>query len=276
MSRSNPTVNNPHPASRWVEWNGAKGTLRYFDKEINNAKDPQKKGDNVIIAQPFTFLVLEETAAVKGWHKPSKSSITSNEVKDTREQPFYVKSFKGGPIANGLYAQIKEKVTYNGGYYQSNVYAAFKNPATKALDLAVLQFNGACLKSWMDFRKKAGKALYEKAIVINGSTVGHTGEVEFHMPIFSLKDVTPETDTAAIEFDAKVLQPYLKEYFSRGVTHAAESAVKGEQIEETSHVPPDADPPDTQYREEPTAGAAAMEEDDIPFMRPHHLMVGGV
>lgn len=264
MSRSNPTVNISHPASRWIEWNGAKGTLRYFDKEINNPANPDKKGANVTIQQPFAFLVLDELAAVRGWHKPSKSNITSNEVRDTREQPFLVRSFKGGPIANGLYAQIKEKIAFAGGYYQSNVYIGFKN-ASGVLDLAVLQLNGAALKSWMDFRKKAGKSLYEKAVFINGSTKGQTGDVEFHMPIFGQKDVTPPVEEAAIKLDAEVLQPYLKEYFAKGVTQAAEHKHEEahEDHEQGEQQLPNEDPPDRTFNEEPIT--QGLEEDDIPF-----------
>ena len=33
MSRSNPVENSPNPATRWFEWDGSAGGLRYYDKE---------------------------------------------------------------------------------------------------------------------------------------------------------------------------------------------------------------------------------------------------
>ena len=84
MSRSNPSVNAPNPAARWYEWNGETGTVRYYDKEAKK---------NIDVPLPFTFLLLDELACVKGWHDPSQSGIYSNEVRDTTKDKLLVKAF---------------------------------------------------------------------------------------------------------------------------------------------------------------------------------------
>lgn len=269
MSRSNPTANNPHPASRWIEWDGEKGELRYYDKEAPHPTDKDKKGANVIINQPFTFLVLDETSAITGWHEQSKSGIVSNEVRDLRDSPLLVKSFKGGNIANGLYAQIKDRVVAAGGQFKDNLYLVYKNPTTKKLEIGVLQLKGSAVSVWMDFRRKAGKAVIEKAVVINGSTDGKKGAIKFKTPIFSLKDVSDETNNEAVRIDKEVLQPYLAEYFKRGATVNTKHAETGpgpsheEQAENTTDDPPDRKLVPDEFNEGPITDG--MEEDDIPF-----------
>ena len=107
MSRSNPSENsNPNPAVRWFEWNGEKGLIRYYDKDAKQ---------NVDVALPFTFLLLDQLGSVRGWHDASESGIYSNEVKDTRQDVLIVKAYKGGVLAEGIYKDIKDRVNNQGG-----------------------------------------------------------------------------------------------------------------------------------------------------------------
>ncbi len=77
MSRSNPNENgNPNPSTRWFEWNGEHGLVRYYDKQ---AEQQVEVGDD------FTFMLLDQLGTVKGWHDASDSGIYANEVKDTRQ-----------------------------------------------------------------------------------------------------------------------------------------------------------------------------------------------
>lgn len=228
MSRSNPTEKIPNPAKRFHEWSGKNGNLSHYDKE---------KQENVITQIPFTFILLDEMATIKGWHDASDSGIYSNEVKDTRSDVMVVKSFKGGTIAEGFYRQISDKVKAQGGHFVANLYIAYRDQ--EKLELGALQFKGAALREWMEFRKNNQEEIWKKAISITKTTEGKKGSIVFQNPFFELKDITPKTNEEAAEIDRE-LQKYLSVYFKR---------TKVEQV----HAEPE------------TVATGAGTEDDIPF-----------
>lgn len=205
MSRSNPSDNHPNPSSRWFEWNGGSdgGFVRHYDKEAKS---------NHTDALPFTFIVLDELAKVSGWHEPSESGIYSNEVRDTRQEVMLVRSFKGGELANGLYANIRDRVGNVGGYFQASIYIAFKDG--DSLRLGNIAFAGAALQSWMDFKRAHRADIYKQAVAITGYTEGKKGSVIYRVPSFSLRALGDESNAQAIELD-KELQVYLKAYLAR-------------------------------------------------------------
>lgn len=203
MSRSNPTSNNPNPARKWFDYNGETGAISYYDKE---------KKEKISVAEPFVFILLDELATVKGWHDSSDSGIFSNEVHDVRKDSLTVKAFKGGVIAEGFYASIKDRVNAAGGYYAANLYIAFKDEG--ALVIGSIQFKGAALGAWMEFAKANRSSLYKKAVKIKGHKEGKKGKVTFRTPLFHPQDISPETDQEATGLD-KELQKYLASYMTR-------------------------------------------------------------
>lgn len=238
MSRSNPSTNSPNPAVRWFEWNGEHGLVRYYDKDAKK---------NVDVPLPFTFLLLDELASVRGWHDASGSSIYSNEVKDTRTDILVVKAFKGGTLAEGLYKDIKDRVNTQGGDFTANCYIAFKPNGGIGLAIGSLRFKGAALGVWMEFRKVHRTALYNAAVNITGFTEGKKGRIVFRMPVFETKDVSVETNQQAVGLD-KQLQTWFDGYFSRRTTEQTEATPS-----ENSHEPQDPEP----------TGPITVE--DIPF-----------
>lgn len=250
MSRSNPTENTAHPCSRWFEWDGANGLIRYYDKT-------EKK--NVEVGDKFTFILLDRLCVVKGWSDASDSGIYSNEVKDTRAETLVVKSFKGGIIAEGFYAQIKDKVNAAGGNFTINCYVAFVNE-TKELVIGSLQLKGAALSALMDFEKKHRADLYKKAVKMDGFTEGKKGKVIFRTPKFFIKEVSEETDAKAKVLDEQ-LQTFLKSYFTRTRVDQVAQTAKHEEPER-----------EVEYEEEPPIDHTPkhVENDeasdsDIPF-----------
>ena len=217
MSRSNPHDHVPNPAVRWFEWNGEHGTVRYYDKDTKENKD---------VPLPFTFLLLDELASVRGWHDASESGIYSNEVRDTRTDLMVVKAFKGGTLADGLYKDIKDRVGALGGQYVANCYIAFKNGGTE-LAIGSLRFKGSALGAWMDFRKNNRAALYSKAVDVTGYTEGKKGRITFRTPTFSPREVSSDTNTIAEELD-KELQTWLAGYFNRRTADQTEP-IRAEQ-----------------------------------------------
>lgn len=203
MSRSNNTevIN---PSVRWFEWNGEKGNLRYYDKDSKT---------NIEIPLPFQFIVLDQLSTVKGWHDASESGIYANEIRDTKKERLFVKSFKGGEIAEGFYSDIKDRIKANGAHFVSNIYIAFKN-TDNVFYIGSLQFKGAALNSWAEFRNKNRKAIMEKAVIIHSSVEGKKGKVTFYTPDFKLNEISAGTQEVAIELD-KELQEYLTTYLQR-------------------------------------------------------------
>jgi len=201
MSRSNPTETKKNPSVRWFEWSGKLGEFSHYDKEAKS---------KVPVPLPFQFVLLDELSTIKGWHDASESGISSNEVRNMRLEPLVVRSFKGGELANGLYATIKDKIAASGGHYVSNLYIGAK--IGSGLQIASIQFGGAALSAWFEFRKAAGPELYTKAITVASFKEGKKGSVVFKVPQFKLVDLSPATNEAALDLDKK-LQSYLDDYF---------------------------------------------------------------
>lgn len=237
MSRSNPSENGiPNPAKRWFEWNGEHGIVRYYDKELKQ---------NVELGSDFTFILLDQLGTVKGWHDASESGIYANEVKDTRQEVMVVRAFKGGTLIEGIYRDIRDRVSTLGGQFVAVCYCAFKDDSGQ-LQLGAMQFKGAALNAWVEFSKAHRADIYKKAIRVNGFTEGKKGKVVFRVPVMSLKDISVEADRQAIALDAQ-LQEYLTSYFKR--TRREQVEVHQPHEDEQTHQPVTSQVPD----------------DDIPF-----------
>jgi hypothetical protein len=245
MSRSNPTLDNqPHPCQRWFEWDGDQGVLKYYDKE---------KKESVRLPKPdFTFIVLDQTCSIRGYNDKKKISFRSNEIRDTGKDILTVKSSDSMLVAQGIYSQIRERLIAAGARFNSNIYMAFKN-GQDALSLGCVQLKGGSLNSWVEFKKKAGREIYTKAVKITGFSEHRTGKIEYRLPVFTTVEVSEATDNQAKEIDA-FLQDYLKSYFARGTT---------QQVEKPEPPPPHEsdEPPMT----EPDGYNADDPENDVPF-----------
>ena len=101
MSRSNQTSTSSNPSQRFIEWGGEEGILSYWDKDLK---------ESITVNPPFTVMVLDELSTITGYDGKNKCGVYSNEIKDTKTEVLTVKSFKGGEIAKGLYADIKDKI----------------------------------------------------------------------------------------------------------------------------------------------------------------------
>lgn len=242
MSRSNPTDQGSHPCSRWHEWDGSNGQVRYYDKQTKT---------NIPIRGDFVFILLDQLAVIKGWHDASDSGISSNEIRDTTTDPFVVKAFEGGFLASGIYQSIRDRVVSLGGHFTTNCYIAYKEGAI--LSIGSLQLKGAALNAWVEFKKKHRSELYTKAVKISGYEEGKKGKITFRVPKFFIGDISPETNEKALALDAE-LQKYLDRYLSKPKQEQAEAAP----------VPPK-QPEDDRPPEIPASAADTAGEDDVPF-----------
>lgn len=202
MSRSNNTEL-LNPSRRFYEWVGSKGCLKFFDKTKG------EKGENVEVALPFTFLVLDRLSTIKGFSDKDQSGFWSNEIRDVTKDKLTVRT-KKGIVASGLYKEMAPVLNMGAQYCQS-VYIAAKGADGK-LEIANISMQGSAIGPWIDLCK--GKDIYKSAITIVGSTPAQKGTTKYFVPQFGLKPVAEETDRQAIELD-KELQEYLNAYFKR-------------------------------------------------------------
>ncbi len=203
MSRSNPNAELSNPSTKWFEWDGENGVVRYYDK---NVTDNQGK---VNLTLPFTFLVLDQLSVIKGWHEQSKSGIISNEVRSIKDDVLTVRAFKGPELAKGLYSEIKDTVGNKGGQFHASIYIAYKEGGE--FKIANLSLKGAGVNAWIEFVKANRSAINDKAVTITGFTEDKKGKIVFRIPTFEVKDITSSTQEVAVELD-KELQAYLNVY----------------------------------------------------------------
>lgn len=238
MSRSRPSANNPNPATRWFEWAGNSGKVRYYDRDAKHMVD---------VPLPFTFLLLDELASVRGWHDASDSGIRSNMVRDVKADVLVVKAHKYGVIAEGHYRSIKDKVNAAGGNFTANLFIGFKDDSG-TLQIGAMLLKGVALRSWMEFRQEQRKAVYEGAVTLTGYTEGKKGSITYRAPVFALKaDIAESTKQQAMALDAE-LQAWLDTHLSQRTEEQA-SAVEDDVPAPPSDYPepPPFDPGDNPW-----------------------------
>lgn len=205
-----PEKKSSNPASKFLEWKSNEKCFSYYDKE---------KQENVKVLLPLKFVILEHYHTVKGWNDASESGIYSNEVLYTGSEELDVKSFKGGPIAKGIYKDIKQKVNECGGKYHRSIYAV-----TKDLEIINISLKGAAVSEYSKFIKDNGDNFFTQSWVEIAETVeGKKGSIKFSSPIF--KKSTAIKDASKIRPFAETLQAYMNEYMPKASGERINSAV---------------------------------------------------
>ena len=238
MSLSNPRQVNP--AKKFIDWSGSKGKFKYFDKTRG------EKGEDVYFDNSIYIIPLDKLNTIRGYHDQSKSGIFSNEVKNLSKEKLIVRSFKGGIIASGLYAEIKGKL--EGGKFSNSIYAAMitvsKDDVT--LELVNLQFYGSAIGSLIDARVNVDSG---EVISLSPSTEKLTkGNTEYFAPVIKKHGKREDILAKCIEMDRE-LQNYLKTYFEKPVEEEdaeLNADVKSEAVSITNEPEP-------------------IGEDDLPF-----------
>ena len=197
MSLSHQTEN-PNPATRYMEWKGGEGKLKWYDKS---------EGVDKFIKLPFRFLMLDKLVTIKGFSDEEQGGIWSNEVRDTRTDILTVRT-KRGIKAQGLYNDVKH---VNGARFCQSIYCAYKNDEGD-LVIGNLQLHGVANSAFIEFCKQ--NKVYGKTITITGSIDGKKGATKFKIPVFEIGDASEETVAEAIALDRQ-LQEYLNVYLDR-------------------------------------------------------------
>ncbi|QRY51809.1 hypothetical protein [Mycolicibacterium septicum] len=196
MSLSNPRSIDS-PVKKHFRLKAQTGGITYYDR------DAQRE---VAVDTPFRFTVLDVLSTLKGWDDSSQSGVWSNEVRDLRTDVLRVRS-KGGHIAEGLYADIKNSAKDRGAKFANSAYIAFRDGDELAIGNIV--FVGSSLSAWIEFTN--GRRIdSDPGVSITGFTEQRKGATVYHSPVFERMDVSGDTLAKASELDVQ-LQAYLSE-----------------------------------------------------------------
>ena len=225
--------------NKYYEWKSNDKGFEYYDR------DTQSK---VEVKLPLKLLFLEHYTTVKGWSDSANSGIWSNEVYATGSEKLVVRNSKG-VIAEGLYADIKEKIKMAGGKYVKSIYCMTEDGEIINLQLKGSAIGGInadkskdkkdCL-GWSSFyggdKKKNIKGvshlLDNQWFEIKDVCTGKSGAVTYHIPKFEIGEViSREVDELANDA-AKRLQEYMNAYFGKDAAEATKDAETESQEEE--------------------------------------------
>lgn len=209
-----------NPATKFLEWDSNSGQFKFYDKEA---------GQNKFVKSPFKFVVLKELHTIKGWHGASESGIYSNEISNMNEL-LNVKSFKGGPIASGLYRDIKDKL--QGGNYHKSLYVMLGDGS-----IANISMKGAVVARWGDFTNKCKNRLPDEWVAVTGHNDEKNGAVKYTTPKFDWKSSLTAADGEMADKAYETIKDYLAGYFSKQ-TEEEVASLASEEAPTTAHVSP--------------------------------------
>jgi len=270
MSRTKRKGGSVSPIKKYLQFSGSTGLFSYYDKNTKERVELDK----------IDIIVLDVRASVTGYNSTSKAQITSNLVAETGSEVLKVTAWKDGKsmeIAEGLYKDIKEKVTAKsvGGKFTTNVLCLC-DVTGEGQEICNLQLSGSSLKGWIKFIDSLDKGgEYDNAItiskgalsVVDGKDFRPVTEKEekeldaklkknpraprpiwFYVLDFETTELTEEESELAIEQDEK-----LQDYF-KGVNPTKDSSSDSEDVtdeEEDNRTTPET--------------ARGSEEDGLPF-----------
>lgn len=204
MSRSNPTVTTP--ARKFFKWRGSTGDLVWYDRE---------REEEIEVKRPFSFVVLDQLTTIKGYNNELKTGIWSNEIRNLRDEPLYVK-MKNSLLASGLYDAIKNDVKAKGGKYARSVYIAYQEPSQDSFEWVIGNINltGAALGEWFEFTRGVNVESAGIGVTLKGKKEETNGATKFFIPTFEVTRSFAEQEDVFVELDTE-LQDYLKSYLAQ-------------------------------------------------------------
>lgn len=209
MSLSKPRAN-VSPVQRHFELRLSDGHVSYYDRDakqdvqVTTPVATWQEDGKFGLNPPFKFIVLDVLSIIGGYSDSKKSGIWSNEIRSVRDESFTVRT-RDGILEEGLYADIKEKISDKGGKFGNSVYIAFEESGE--WKLGNLKLIGAGVSAFFDFQK--GKWLdREPGVMINGWIGKKKGRNEYFEPNFASWEI-PAADLSTAESLDRELQEYL-------------------------------------------------------------------
>ena len=188
------------PVEHILEWVGhdSGGFFKVYDKETKTTHE---------LALPLRFAYLDVKKAVAGFYEAVGRGFFSNEIRNTKTQPFEVKYYKDGnahPVANGLWDDIKGEIGGKGAKFCNMVYATLltSTDAVGGGSLVKIPMMGSAGSAWIDLNIKDGES-FEITSFIDKSK----GRTKYREPVLVKIDITNDEGAVADEQDA-ALQAY--------------------------------------------------------------------
>src|SRR5690625_4596070 len=189
-----------NPSKKFLEWSSEHKTFHYWDKEKG------EKGERVYLELPLKFVILEHYHTITGFDQDENTGIYANEVFMIGQETLNVRRFKGQPVAEGLYKDIKNDVNKVGGRYARSIYAV-----TTDKELVNFKLMGSAVSSYYDFIDKFGDSNFDtRWIKVAKFEEGKKGAVKYTYPVF--EPSTPIKDKSALQPFADELQEYILKY----------------------------------------------------------------
>ncbi len=201
------------PVAKYVTWSSNDKCFSYYDRE---------KKVNVPVKLPVRIIHFRDFASIKGFHDSSQSSIYSNEVTSVKNEPLVVRSFKGGELIKGLYADIKLKLRELGGKYNMSMYGMMNG------ELVNISIGGAILQHWSDFSKENRNKFLTHYINVDSALDLKKGSVKYSVPVFTMGGEIE----FAVSVQADKLDDELLDYFKKRAQTPAEPVAVAVQAEE--------------------------------------------
>lgn len=199
MSLSKPVEKSTkNPVVRYYTFNGATGTLSYYDKETEQ---------KVEVSDAFVFVPTDERSAVEGFCSKKQMGFRSNEVIKTATEKLTIRwNTTGYQLFEGLYKDIKDKIKAQGGKYIKSIYGISKIDGE--WQMINLKLKGASFSSWIELDKKIKGGLIGLTIAMKKGPEKKTGMVNYFEPVFKVKQTPEDIHKIALDKDAE-----LQEYF---------------------------------------------------------------
>ena len=274
MSRTRKTTGGNSPVKHFVSFSGATGKIKYFEK---GHPDANEKGQ--VELESLDFILLDVKSSISGFNEKTESNISSNKINpfDIKKVPFVVRTKvdkKFEVFAEGLYDDIKDKVSSIGGKFTTNLFALAD--LGSGYEIISIELNGSSLTPWIELMDKIEKEdddIYNHVVSITKGDMMTRGKgknvkvtkkqvddfkaalakdpmtprpVWFYVPDFSLSDLSEEDSELAVVADEK-LQTYFDE-----VGGSKQDSSNG-TVKESATV------------ESPQPAGDFEEDDDLPF-----------
>lgn len=233
MSRTRQSGGSVSPVKKYLSFSGSKGEFKFYDK---NHPDADAKGH--VYLPEIKLTVLDIKSSISGYNEGASSGISSNLLNpfDVGKVPFVVRTKvegKYGVFAEGIYKDIKDKVSGIGGKFTTNVFALVD--LGDGPEIVRIDFNGSALGPWIELQegmddvdiydleitakkgnlltRKGGKTTkvtkkeYETVMAQLKKDPMSSRPVWFYAPEFSTEELSEELSELAIKQD-EVLQEY--------------------------------------------------------------------
>lgn len=186
-----------NPVAKYYKWSSKERSFSYYDKEA----------EMTIVVPELNFILLDRTAYISGYHQATSTGVISNFVKNTKEEILKVRTQKGMQIAEGLYADIKEKVQTQDGEYTVGIYGW----DTDNKEMIHIAARGAVLGAMI-----TAKPRMKDGFKYNAKDSGEelkNGGIKFFAPRFQSVSFDQDEYNIALNI-GDVLAEYFKAYFA--------------------------------------------------------------